>query len=176
MSRDEEYFMASPYFGGRVKEIGTVPKNKSRLDWCAAFANWCLHRSGHSHTGNAGANSFLIHRMWRFEALEKPKKGCVIVVGNGSRGAHVAFLWDWEGLPENPKGHVEIAGRRGRSLSILGGNQGQRITIKDERRRMMAARGHNNVTSPYLWPLQGPVNCDHAPATERGHFCGNTHA
>ena len=60
MSRDEQYFMASPYFGGRVKDPGVIPSNNMRLDWCAAFVNWCLHRAGYSHTGNAGDT--FIHR------------------------------------------------------------------------------------------------------------------
>ncbi len=174
MSRDEEYFMASPYFGGRVKDPGVIPRNEGRLDWCAAFANWCLHRAGFSHTGNAGANSFVVRSMWRFEALTEPRCGCVTVVGNGARGAHVAFLWDWENLPSHPGGHVEITGSR--RLMILGGNQGQRISIKSERRRMLSARGSNGVTSPYLWPVRGSANCNHVPPTEHGHYCGNIHS
>jgi uncharacterized protein (TIGR02594 family) len=174
MSRDEQYFMASPYYGGRVKAPGVIPANNRRLDWCAAFANWCLHRAGYSHTGNAGANSFIVRRMWRFSALTEPRQGCVTVVGNGARGAHVAFLWDWSNLPSSPNGHVVISGSR--RISILGGNQSQRITIKSERRRMMAARGHNGVTSPYLWPEHGEANCNHVPATQHGHYCGNIHS
>ncbi len=174
MSRDEEYFMASPYFGGRVKDPGVIPGNASRLDWCAAFANWCLHRAGYSHTGSAGAHSFIVPRLWRFTALTESRKGCVTVVGNGERGAHVAFLWDWDNLPSSPNGHVTITGSR--RLRILGGNQSQRITIKPEHRRMLACRGPNGVTSPYLWPEIGASNCNHLPPAERGHYCGNIHS
>ena len=172
MSRDEEYFLASPYFGGRVKPRGTVPRNESRLDWCAAFANWCLHRAGFSHTGSAGADSFRRRSSWRYRALKEPQKGCVIVVGNGSSGAHVAFLNRWENLPTDPKGDVN---HKNRQVWLLGGNQSQRITIKLESRKLLAATGTNGVTSPYLWPDHGEANCDHAPASEAGHFCGNIH-
>lgn len=173
MTRDEYYFLASPYFGGQVQQRGTVPRNQRRLDWCAAFVNWCLHRAGYSHSGSAGAHSFLLPRLWRFRALPEPRKGCVVVVGNGNTGAHVAFLWDWDHLPSNPNGHVPIVGHRW--LEILGGNQGQRISRKSERRRMLAARGLDGTHSPYLWPERGEGTCNLAPATEFPHFCGNVH-
>ncbi len=173
MSRDEEYFYASPYFGGKVKDPGVIPKNESRLDWCAAFANWCLHRAGFSHTGSAGANSFVQKSLWNFDSLEAPRQGCVVVVGNGSKGAHVAFLWDSKGLPTAPNGNVTIS--KGRELKLLGGNQSQRITIKSEKRRMLAARGQNGILSPYLWPKRGASNCNHIAPMEQGHYCGKIH-
>jgi uncharacterized protein (TIGR02594 family) len=173
MTRDEEYFMASPYFGGKVKEPGVIPKNASRLHWCAAFVNWCLHRSGYSHTGNAGANSFTKRSLWRFDALREPKQGCVIVVGQTS-GAHVGFLWESSGLPENPRGDVSIT--KGRKLRLLGGNQSQRITVNNEKRKMLSARGQNGVVSPYFWPTRGQANCNHVPGTEEGHYCGSIHS
>ena len=88
---DEMYFQASPYYGGKPHADGAIPGTKN-LDWCAAFANWCLHRAGYSHTGSAGAGSFLKDRYWRFDALEEPRQGCVVVPNNG---AHVTFLWSW---------------------------------------------------------------------------------
>ncbi len=173
MSRDEEYFYASPYFGAKVKEPGVIPRNEARADWCAAFVNWCLHRAGFSHTGSAGANSFVQKSLWKFDSLEEPRQGCVTVVGDGAKGAHVAFLWDSKNLPNAPNGNVKING--GRKLNILGGNQSQRITIKSEKRRMLAARGQNGVLSPYLWPRRGSSNCNHIAPTEQGHFCGKIH-
>jgi uncharacterized protein (TIGR02594 family) len=173
MSKDEEYFMASPYFGGKIKEPGVVPKNASRLHWCAAFANWCLHRAGFSHTGNAGADSFRRRSLWKFDSLKEPKQGCVVVVGE-SKGAHVGFLWESSGLPTNPRGDVRITS--GRKLRLLGGNQSQRITINHEKRKMLSARGQNGVVSPYFWPLRGTANCNHLPGTQQGHYCGNIHS
>ncbi len=178
MSRDEEYFQASPYFGGRVKDRGVVPPNAGRHDWCAAFANWCLHSAGYSHTGSAGAHSFIVPRLWAFTALPEPRQGCVVVVGteDSTRGAHVGFLWSFRNLPSNPNGHVSIQGRAGRRLELLGGNQGQRVSVKNERRRMLACRDRQGVTSPYLWPERGAANCNHLPASDQGHFCGRIHA
>ncbi len=173
MSRDEEYFQAAPFYGGSVKPPGQIPNNAWRLDWCAAFANYCLHLSGHSHTGNAGAHSFTNSSLWWFNALPEPRSGCVVVVGSGNRGQHVAFLWDCQHLPANPDGNVAITGNR--VLNLLGGNQSNRINIKRETRTMLAARGRNGIRSPYLWPLRGPANCNHIPPSIAGHFCGNIH-
>ena len=172
MSRDEEYFQASPYFGGGVQPRGTLPKNSLRRHWCAAFVNWCLHTSGHSHTGAASAHSFVKRRLWRFHALDKPVRGCVAVIGKeGERANHVAFIWDHKNMPENPGGPVKIRGKR--RLWILGGNQrGERVTIRPEWGRLMSCKGHNNVVSPYLWPIVGKGEvCDHGPPSEGPHFC-----
>lgn len=157
-SRDEMYFHASPYFGGKTQARGTLPRNKSRLDWCAAFANWCLHAAGYSHTGSAGAGSFLSSERWAFDALKEPQRGCVIVVGSGSRGEHVGFL------DEDKAGSY--------SIRLFGGNQSNRITVKNETRPMLSARGQNGRKSPFLWPLRGSGNCNHNPSTEMAHYCG----
>ena len=171
MSRDETYFTTTPYFGGKTKPRGTKPPNKGRHHWCAAFVNWCLHAAGYSHTGSAGAHSFITRRLWRFKALTEPKKGCVIVVGNGKRASHIGFLWSSKNLPKNPGGDVVMKG--GRVLQMLGGNQrGERVTIRPETKKLRAVEGYNGVTSPYLWPLQGKDTCNVDPTTEQGHYCG----
>lgn len=174
---DEAYFAASPYWGARTHEPGEVPSVKN-MDWCAAFANYCLHRAGFSHTGSAGANSFLKSRLWQFNALTEPAQGCVIVVGNPDtgKGAHVAFLDSWSNLPSSPNGHVEH--KSDRIFHLLGGNQNQKVCSqrdgKSRNRSMLAAKGQNGVTSPYLWPLQGGPTCNIGSviATERPHHCG----
>ena len=174
MSRDEDYFLASPYFGGKVKPRGTRPDNSLRRHWCAAFVNFCLHSAGYSHTGSAGAHSFITRRLWRFDALKKPKPGCVVAVGSGKRASHVGFIWSSKNLPENPDGNVAMT--KGRVLQMLGGNQrGERVTIRPETKRLMAVKGYNGVTSPYLWPRVGNPNCNLDPSTEQPHFCGRTY-
>lgn len=151
---DEDYFAASPYWGGEVHARGARPKANSH--WCAAFVNWCLHRAGYSHTGLASAKSFTKKSWWKFRALDKPKKGCVIVVERGNAG-HVAFFW------EQPK--------KG-SKKLLGGNQGQRITISGDGRKALKAKDSYGKESPYLWPERGtPTNCNHEPPTEHEHYC-----
>ena len=173
---DEAYFAASPRWGDRTHDLDELPNVQNR-DWCAAFVNYCLHRAGYSHTGSAGAHSFLWRWAWHFEALREPRQGCVIVVGDASTGmgAHVAFLDSWRNVPSNPGGHVQNT--HDLTFHLLGGNQGGRVNSRPERvranRDMLAARGSNGVTSPYLWPLQGPPRCNIGTVipTERPHHC-----
>jgi uncharacterized protein (TIGR02594 family) len=166
---DEQYFQASPYYGAKTHADGTIP-GKQNMHWCAAFANWCLHRAGYSHTGSAGASSFLHRNLWRFDALTEPRQGCVIVTGN-SKVEHVTFLWSWTKLPSNPKADVSSAKATG--VKTLGGNQGNRVKQSNENRNLFAARGQNGITSPYFWPLRGEGTCSiTSVATEQPHFCG----
>lgn len=168
---DEQYFAASPMWGGVVHSVGERPSTERNLHWCAAFVNYCLHRAGYSHTGSAGAGSF-IRPWWRFEALEEPRAGCVIVVG-GTSPAHVAFLHSFSGLPSNPGG--DVRNTRDVTIRLLGGNQSNRITISSDGRNLLAARGQNGVTSPYLWPHIGSPNCNVDVPTERPHYCRFIH-
>ncbi len=173
---DEAYFAASPRWGNVTHVLGEV-SNVDNRDWCAAFVNYCLHRAGFSHTGSAGAHSFTRRWAWHFEARTEPRQGCVIVVGNADtgHGAHVAILDTWDHLPANPGGHVQ--NRSGRAFHLLGGNQSGRVFSRQEpvraHRDMLAARGLNGVTSPYLWPMQGPSNCNIGAVipTARPHHC-----
>jgi uncharacterized protein (TIGR02594 family) len=166
---DEKYFRASPYYGGKSHADGAMPRTVSP-DWCAAFANWCLHRAGYSHTGSARAGSFLKDRLWRFDALEEPRPGCVLVCGNDGP-AHVTFLSSSENLPINPRGDVRHT--KDRLVLTLGGNQDNRVKVKEEKRRLIAACGRNGVTSPYLWPLVGEPTCTiKSVQSGQGHFCG----
>lgn len=168
---DEQYFAAAPMWGGSVHAPGETPRAGRNMHWCAAFVNYCLHTAGYSHTGSAGAGSFAARNRWTFRALEEPRQGCVIVVGNGGP-AHVAFLYSWEGLPSSPGGHVVTDGMR---VNLLGGNQGDRISISRDRRRLIAARDRNGVTSPYFWPEVGAPNCNIDLPTERAHHCHHIH-
>lgn len=173
---DEAYFAAAPRWGDETHALGETPTVQNR-DWCAAFVNYCLHRAGYSHTGSAGAHSFLWRWAWHFDARPEPQQGCVVVVGNAEtgRGAHVAFLDRWSNLPDNPGGHVE--NRSGRSFTLLGGNQSGRVNSRPEpvrrTRDLLATRGRNGVTSPYLWPRVGPINCTTSAVipTAQPHHC-----
>ena len=170
---DEEYFAASPMWGGVIHDPGATPNIGRNPHWCAAFVNYCLHRAGYSHTGSAGAGSFIQSNSWHFQALEEPRQGCVTVVGNAGAPAHVAFLYSWNGLPNNPGGDVQNT--QSVTIHLLGGNQGNRITIGNDRRNLLAARGRNGVTSPYLWPDIGPPSCNIELPTERQHYCRHIH-
>lgn len=167
---DEAYFTASPYYGGKVHDLGTSIRRQN-LDWCAAFVNYCLHRAGYSHTGSAGARSFLRNSRWRFEALDEPRVGCVIVVGPPN-GQHVGFLASTDGLKAARGRDVKAPGR---GFKLLGGNQSNTVKVKNERRDLVAARDLSRNRSPYLWPLRGNPNCNIGLTTAASHFCGHPH-
>ena len=179
MTRDEEYFLCSPYFGGSTQPRGSMPKNSLRRHWCAAFANHCLHRAGYSHTGSAGANSFAKSSLWHFDGCEEPEIGCVVVFSNGTIGGHVAFLDDLKGTPDklklDGKRRINISKHR---IKVLGGNQkGQRINsrVMTSYTYLLTAVGRNGVRSPYLKPRRGPATCNLDPSTAHPHHCGKTH-
>lgn len=171
---DEAYFVASPRWGNITHDLGEGPGRQNR-DWCAAFVNYCLHRAGHSHTGSAGAASFAKRSSWSFDALEEPRVGCVIVLGERP-GSHVSFLADVRSLPENPRGDVAIRDLPSAGVLLLGGNQSKTVCEKRYRRSLLSARGHNGVVSPYFWPLQGGSNCNISLPTARAHGCNYIHS
>ena len=166
---DEAYFNASPRFGGTLHTIGNC-RPMANADWCSAFVNYCLHRAGYCHTGNSYARSWLDRGLWSFRALAQPRVGCVIVVGAG--GAHVGLLASTVGLPNSPAGNVAAPAG---GFDLLGGNQGEQISVKKENRVLIAATDSDNNRSPYLWPLRSGGNCNIGIATAAPHNCGNPH-
>ena len=167
---DEEYFAASPFWGAKKHAFGELPKTQN-MDWCAAFANFCLHRAGYSHTGSARAGSFATDK-WVFHGLEKPKFGCVIVTGTNT-GNHVGFLSRTGGLPRN-KGR-NLTAEEVKGIWLLGGNQGKRVRERRYSRGIIAGRGANGVTSPYMWPVREGNNCNCNIPTAHPHSCGYPH-
>lgn len=94
--------------------------------WCSAFVNWCMREAGLPRTDSAMARSWL---KWG-TAISAPRPGCVVVF---SRGAY-------------PQGHVAFfVGREGDRIRVLGGNQGNRVSI--------AANGTERVLG-YRWPAE----------------------
>lgn len=92
-------------------EAGHPEIHDDETAWCAAFANAMLRRAGYAGTGSLAARSFLT---WG-EALSEPKLGCITVFkrGNSTYQGHVAFfLRDL-----------------GNSVEILGGNQGNAVSV-----------------------------------------------
>ncbi len=162
---DEDYFQATPKWGGTAHTLGTQ-RTRQNSHWCAAFVNYCLHTAGYSHTGSAGAASFA-RRGWHFKALPEPKRGCVIVLRDTS---HVGFLDRWTDLPKNPRGDVRGSLRNG--VYLLGGNQSNTICSKLYARDLVAARDRRGNRSPYLWPEVGSGNCNCDLPTARPHHCG----
>lgn len=100
-----EYFTATNYRA-----------TKDETPWCSAFANWCMREAGIPGTRSAAARSWL---KWGEEAADDPPRiGTVVVLrrGKGWQG-HVGFYHSTE---------------RGR-LMLLGGNQGNRVSIASYR-------------------------------------------
>ncbi|MEM6762337.1 MAG: CHAP domain-containing protein [Pseudomonadota bacterium] len=181
---DEAYFLAAPRWGNVTHTLGRERDLERWKDghWCAAFVNWCLHTAGFSHTGSAGAHSFTKPAYWEFDALREPRVGCIIVTASpgSDRGGHVAFLDDWNDLPESPAGRVTRQRRDhpNRWYSLLGGNQGSAGTVNSRRqdpwKDMLAARGRNGVTSPYFWPAEtsaGTCTISSILPTRTPHAC-----
>ena len=182
VSKDEAYFMASPYYQGSLHKDGDTPSVETASKykgWCAAFVNWCLHNAGYSHTGSAGDGTFIRRSKWKFKALKEPRRGCVIVTSSGSNSDnpnHVAFFWRGNDLPKDPGGDVCLSDSTHRCVFLLGGNQSGIVRqTKYASRKLLAAKDAQGNCSPYLWPLQGPATCNiHSVHSEQGHHCGNT--
>ncbi|MFL9669594.1 LysM peptidoglycan-binding domain-containing protein [Variovorax sp. AB1(2024)] len=109
-------------------EIGDGSRSLSNMAWCAAFANWCLSKSGYpvTNTGFRDRRATLgrAHGFYEmdekekirnplFAELDKPIYGAIAVATyRGGHGYHVGFAYGKEG-PGN--------------LILLGGNQDDKI-------------------------------------------------
>lgn len=87
----------------------TLRATDDETPWCSSFVNWCLAQAGIAGTRNAMARSFLA---WGQEV--HPRLGSIVVLRRGAA----------------PKGHVGFyVGGDSRTLRLLGGNQGDRVSI-----------------------------------------------
>jgi uncharacterized protein (TIGR02594 family) len=80
--------------------------------WCSAFVNWCIEKAGLHGTGNARARSW---STWGVP-LDRSRQGCIAVLKRGPNpdDGHVGFYVDT---------------KTGGELALLGGNQGNRVTV-----------------------------------------------
>jgi uncharacterized protein (TIGR02594 family) len=102
---------------------------RDETHWCAAFVNWCLKEAGIKGTGLANARSFL---NWKDGIqLDHPILGCIVVL--------------WRNAPDSEEGHIGLYAGDGAetTLEMLGGNQGNRVSIKEQSR---------NKVLGYFWP------------------------
>lgn len=76
--------------------------------WCSAFVNWCVESAGIAGTDSAWARNWL---HWG-KPLSSPRRGCIVVFSRNQAG-HVGFY----------------LGKQGKNLKVLGGNQGDAVTI-----------------------------------------------
>ncbi len=116
---------ADPGIIAFYRDAGHPEVSDDSVAWCAAFAGACLARSGIAPTGSLRARSYLD---WG-RPLDVPRRGAVVVLSRGSNRAlgHVGFL-------------VEA---RGDKVLILGGNQGDKVSV--------AAFPRSRVLG-YRWP------------------------
>ena len=107
------------------RDAGHPEISDDSVAWCAAFAGACLARAGYTPTGSLRARSYLD---WG-RPLDVPRRGAIAVLSRGSSPAlgHVGFLIE----------------DRGDTVLILGGNQGDTVSI--------AAFPRSRVLG-YRWP------------------------
>lgn len=117
-------------------------------DWCAAFVNFCLIRSGHMGTNHPGARSFFWNKKGHFVALPGPVKGCIAVQRH-------APLDDatWQ----TGAGHVGfVTSFTDKTVTLLGGNQGK--TVKVATFPLVTMNSTGSVTSrfvAFMMPVAG---------------------
>lgn len=121
---DGEYYIEA--WNGRSNPVileffvatSTVPSDDT-VPWCAAFLNWCLLRSGKTYTHRADSASF---RTGLGTTIDTPQNGDIVVFadydasGNQLQSGHV--------------GLVESLSPDGKTVQVLGGNQGAPARIK----------------------------------------------
>lgn len=78
--------------------------------WCSSFVNWCIKQAGFKGTNSAAARSWL---KWGY-LMSYPAFGCIVVLSRSK---------PWQG-------HVGFyVGMTERDIGILGGNQGDKVSI-----------------------------------------------
>ena len=102
-----------------------IGRSNDETAWCSAFVNWCMLMASFPGTGRANARSWL---EWGGVSLDFPVYGCVVVLWRESRDGglgHVGFF----------------VGMQGDNLLLLGGNQGNAVSIRPySRQRVLGMR------------------------------------
>jgi len=113
-------------------DLFKYPYLPDETDWCAAFLNWCVKKSG-----IASANSALAFPWTKWgKPLQSPRRGCI-----------VAFQWD------NGGQHVSFyLGEIGNYIAALGGNQSEAVWISLYHKRHVLA-----YRIPAGWPEDPPA-------------------
>ncbi len=99
----------------KTTTLETALAENDETHWCSAFVNWCFEQCGIKGTGSPAAKSWLGFG----DGLITPRRGCVVV---------------FDRPPDPFSGHVafyigEASGDHGGSIAVLGGNQGDTISI-----------------------------------------------
>ena len=109
----------------------TLKATEDEVPWCSSFVNWCLTQAGYKGTNSAWARSWM---GWGYACLQEP--GCVVVLqrGNNAQTGHVGFF---------------MGQKLGGWVSVLGGNQGDRVCLASFPAEMVLGyRWPNGSVSP----------------------------
>jgi uncharacterized protein (TIGR02594 family) len=100
----------------KTTDLPSAHAESDETHWCSAFVNWCFEHAGIKGTGSPAAKSWLSFG----DRINIPRRGCVVVFDRppDPNNGHVAFY-----IGEAP-------GKKGGSIAVLGGNQGDRINIQ----------------------------------------------
>ncbi|MCZ6662021.1 MAG: TIGR02594 family protein [Actinobacteria bacterium] len=96
--------------------ITTLRAHQDETAWCSSFVNWCITQADLRGTDRANARSWL---SWGVP-LSQPKQGAVAVFWRGKSN---------DGVPGHVGFYLEDSGS---AVKLLGGNQGDRVSIKDQ--------------------------------------------
>jgi uncharacterized protein (TIGR02594 family) len=113
------YLKAKAFEGMQQNKNRKELRNFMKVDpveipWCAAFVGAVLKGLGFPTTNSLTAMSYAKYK----KETKKPEKGDIVVIRrNGGSGAHVGFFHGFK--------------NGGKTVSILGGNQSSKVTIKD---------------------------------------------
>ena len=86
----------------------TLKGTTDEIPWCSSFVNWVMKQAGYPGTNSAAARSWLNYG----QRLAAPVPGCIVVLSREG-GGHVGFYM----------------GQDSYGLKILGGNQGDAVTV-----------------------------------------------
>ncbi len=131
-TKDGVYSFTSEWGHGRSNPIiiaffgaaGSVDHgDQDETPWCAAFVNWCIERVGGKGTKSAMSGSF--RKSGNRTVRQDPRPGDIAVFRDSNRR-----------LGNAGYGHVGFyVGDTGRHISVLGGNQSNRISYSEYKKR-----------------------------------------
>lgn len=105
----------------------TLKGSTDEIPWCSSFVNWCMAKAGYRGTRSAAARSW---GEWG-QRITSPIPGCIVVMTRKG-GGHVGFYH----------------GQDSYGLHILGGNQGDAVTVAKFDRSLVLAY----VMPRNMWP------------------------
>lgn len=117
----------NPRVTAYYRDAGSPGVRDDAVPWCAAFAGACLERAGVRSSRSLAARSYLA---WGEAADPSPGVVCVLSRGSDPAAGHVGFL----------------VGMTDRRVVLLGGNQGDAVTVAAfDRARVLGFRLPGNA-------------------------------